>query len=87
MCLIWKLSISSLVHCDIINKNYEDNLRIFDTFFRYKSFGQLWEILCKTFIFSKNFNSEFLYAEVWLTYQNSKLLEREGKIYITLVFS
>ena len=40
-----------------------------------KSFGQLLDILPKTFIFSKTFNSEFSYIEVLFAYENSKLLE------------
>ena len=35
-------------------------------------------------MFLKTFNSEFLYIEVWFTDQNSKLLEKEDKINITL---
>ena len=37
--------------------------------------------------FSKTFNSEFLYTEVWFTDQNYKLLEIEDKINITLVIN
>ena len=33
-------------------------------FVRKKSFGQLWDILPKNFIFLKTFNSEFSYIEV-----------------------
>ena len=39
------------------------------------------------FIFLKKFKSEFSYIEVWFTDQNSKLLEIEGKINITLVIN
>ena len=35
-------------------------------------------------MFLKTFNSEFLYVEVWFTDQNSKPLEIEDKINITL---
>ena len=37
------------------------------------------------FIFSKTFNSEFSYDEVWFTDQNSKPLETEDEVSITLV--
>ena len=37
-------------------------------------------------MFLKTFNSEFSYAEVWFTGQNTKLLEIEDEINITLVF-
>ena len=36
-------------------------------------------------MFLKTFNSEFLYIEEWLTDHNSKPLEIEDKINITLV--
>ena len=45
------------------------------TFVSNKSFGQLLDISPKEFIFLKNFNSEFLYIEVWFTDKNSKALE------------
>ena len=52
-----------------------------------KSLGQLLDISPKTFAFSKIFNSEFSYIEAWFTGQNSKLLEIEDKINITLVIT
>ena len=36
-------------------------------------------------MFLETFGSEFSYIKVWLTNQNSKSLEIEGKISITLV--
>ena len=44
-------------------------------------------ISTKNFIFLNNFNPEFLYIEVWFTNQNSKPLEIEDKINITLVIN
>ena len=41
--------------------------------------------LVKKIIYLKTFDSEFLYTEVWFTDQNSKLLETEKKVNITLV--
>ena len=38
-------------------------------------------------MFLKTFNSEFLYIEVWFTDQNSKPLEIEDKINMTLVIN
>ena len=38
-------------------------------------------------MFLKTFHSEFLYIEVWFTDQNSKALEIEDKINITLVIN
>ena len=62
-------------------------IRILYTFFTNKSFGQLLDISPNNCIFSKTFNSKFSYIEVWFTDQNSKLLEMEDKINITLVIN
>ena len=74
-----------LVHCNIVNSNYQQDSRVLYTFIPNKWFGQLLDIYPKNFIFFKKFNSEFLYIEVWFTDQNSKPLEIEDKINITLV--
>ena len=50
-----------LVHCNIVNNNYQQDSRVSYTFFANKSFGQLLDISPKTVIFLKTFNSEFLY--------------------------
>ena len=52
-----------------------------------KSLGQLLNNSPETFIFLKTFDSEFSHIDVWLSDQNSKLLEKECKINITLVIN
>ena len=52
-----------------------------------KSFVQLLDILSQNCIFLNTFNSEFLFIEVWFTNQNSKPLEIEDNINITLVIN
>ena len=49
------------------------------TFIPNKSFGQLFDVSSKIFLFLKVFHSEFSYIEVWLTDRNSKPLEIEHK--------
>ena len=65
------------------------NSRVLTTFVTNKSFGQLLDISSESFIFlkkfQKKFQKEFSYIEVWFTEQNSKPLEIEDKINITLV--
>ena len=73
-----------LVHCNIVNNNYQRNSRVFYTFVLNKSFSQLLHISSNYFIFLKKFNSE-LYIEVWFTDKNSNFLEIEDKTSITLV--
>ena len=74
-----------LIYCNIVNNNYQQDLRVLYTFVPNKSFGQLLDISPKIFIFLKSFHSQFSYIEVWFTYQNSKLLEIEDKIKIALI--
>ena len=76
-----------LVHCSIFNNDYHQDSRVLYTFVLNKSFGQLLDISPKYFTFLKTFNSEFSYIEVWFTDQNSKLLEIEDKLNITLVIN
>ena len=45
------------------------------------------DLLTYLFIFLKTFDLEFSYIEVWLSDQNSKPLEIEDKINITLVIN
>ena len=52
-----------------------------------KSFVQLLDILSQNCIFLNTFNSEFLFIEVWFTNQNSKPLQIEDNINITLVIN
>ena len=73
-----------LIHCNIVNNDYQQNLRVWHTFVPNKSFGQLLDISLNIFIFLKSFNSKFSYIEVSFTDQNSKPLEIEDEINITL---
>ena len=72
-----------LVHCNIVNNDYQHYSRVFYTVVPDKSYGQL----PANFIFLKTFDLEFLYIKVWFTDQNSKLLEIEDKIKLTLVIN
>ena len=48
-----------LVHCNLVNNDYQQNSRILFTFLPNKTFGSLLEILPKNHVFLKTFNSEF----------------------------
>ena len=74
-----------LVHCNIVNNEYQEDSRILYTFVPNKSFGSLLEISLTNHIFLKTFNSEFQTIEVWFTDQNSQPLEIEDWINLTLV--
>ena len=72
-----------LIHSNIVNKDYQQDLRVLHAFASNQSFGQLLDISPKYFIFLKTFNLEFSYIDVYIADQNSKLLEIEDKINIT----
>ena len=69
-----------LVHCNLVNSDYQQDSWVLYTFVPNKSFGQLLETSPKIFIFLKTSNSEFQAIEIWFTDQNSQPLEIEDKI-------
>ena len=74
-----------LVHCNLVNNDYQQDSRILYTFVPNKPFGSLLEISPPNHIFLKTFNSEFQEIKVWFADQNSKSLEVEDKINLTLI--
>ena len=74
-----------LVHCDIVNNDYQQDSRVLYTFVPNKPFGSLLEISPTNHIFLKTFNSEYDEIKVWFTDQNSKQLEIEDRINLTMV--
>ena len=60
-----------LVHCNIANNDYQQDLRVLCTFVPDEPFNSLLEISPKNSIFLKTFNLEFQAIEVWFTDQNS----------------
>ena len=74
-----------LIHCSLVNNEYQQDSRILFTFVTNKSFGSLLEISPTNQVFLKTFNSEFQEVKIWFTDQTSKPLELEDKINITLI--
>ena len=74
-----------LVHCSLVNNDYQQDSRILFTFAPNKTFGSLLEISPKNQFFLKTFNSEFQEVKMWFRDQTSKPLELEDKINITLI--
>ena len=74
-----------LVHCDIVNNNYQQDSRVLYTFVPNKPLGSLLEISPTNHIFLKTFNSEYDEIKVWFTDQNSKKLEIEDRINLAMV--
>ena len=74
-----------LVHCNLVNNDYQQESRILYTFVPNKTFGSLLEISPRNHVFLKTFNSEFREIKVWFTDQKSRPLEIEDKINLTLI--
>ena len=75
-----------LVHCDIVNNDYQQDQGVLYTFVPNKSFGSLLlEISPTNHIFLKTFNSECNEIKVWFTDQNSQPLEIEDRINLIMV--
>ena len=74
-----------LVHCNLVNNDYQQDSRILYTFVPNKTFGSLLEISPTNLVFLKTFNSEFQEIKMWFLDQTSTPLEVEDKINITLI--
>ena len=74
-----------LVHCNLVNNDYQQDSRILYAFVPNKTFGSLLEISPTNHVFLKTFNSEFQEIKVWFTHQTSAPLELEDKMNVTLI--
>ena len=73
-----------LVHCNLVNDDYQQDSRKLYAFVPNKPFGSLLEISPTNNIFLKTFNSEFQEIKGWVTDQNGKPLQVEDKINLTI---
>ena len=69
-----------LVHCNLVNTDYQQDSRILYKFVPNKPFGSLLEISPTNHIFLKTLNSEFQEVSICFNGKNSKLLKVEDKI-------
>ena len=74
-----------LVHCNLVNNDYQQDSRVLYTLVPNKLFDSLLEISPRNHIFLKTFSSEFQEIKVCFTDQYSKSLEVEDKISLTLI--
>ena len=73
-----------LVHCNLVNNNYQQASKVLFTFVSYKQFGQLITITPHSLTMLKTTNAEFSFIEIWFTDQNNGPLEIEDNVNITL---
>ena len=74
-----------LVHCNIVNNDYQQDSKVLYTFVPNKPFGSLLGLSPTNHIFLKIFNSEYPNIKVWFTDQNNQPLEIEDRKNLTLV--
>ena len=74
-----------LLHCNLVNNDYQQDSRILYAFVPNKTFGSLLEISPTNHVFLKTFNFEFQEINIWFTDQTSAPLELEDKINVTLI--
>ena len=74
-----------LVHCNLVNNNYQQTSKVLFTFVPNKQFGKLITITPHSPTMLKTINAEFLFIEIWFTDQNNRPLEIEDNVNITLI--
>ena len=80
-----------LVHCNLLNNNYQQASKVLFTFVPNKQFGHLITHSLQLLItphsptMLKTTNVEFSFIEIWFTDQNNRSLEIEDNVNITLI--
>ena len=74
-----------LVHCKLVNNDYQQASKVLFTFVPNKQFGQLINISPHSLTMLNTTNTKFSSIGVWFTDQNSKPLEIEGNVNMTLI--
>ena len=74
-----------LVHCNLVNKNYQQASKVLFTFVPNKQFGQLITIVPHSLTMLNTTNTEFSSTEVWFTDQYRKQLEIGDNVNMTLI--
>ena len=74
-----------LVHCNLVNNNYQQASKVLFTFVPNKQFGQLITITPRSLTILKTTNAEFSFIEIWFKDQNNRPLEIEDNVNITLI--
>ena len=74
-----------LVHCNLVNNNYQQASEVLFSFVPNKQFGQLITISPHSPTMLKTTNVEFSFIGIWFTDQNNRPLEIEDNVNITLI--
>ena len=74
-----------LVHCNLVNNNYQQAYKVLFTFVPNKQFGQLITITPHSLTIVKTTNAEVSFIEIWFTDQNKRPLKIGDNVNITLI--
>ena len=74
-----------LLHCNLVNSNYQQTSKILYTFVPNNQFGELIAITPHSPTMLKTTNAEFSFIEIWFTDQNNRPLKIEDNVNITLI--
>ena len=74
-----------LVHCNLVNNNYQQASKVLFTFVPNKQFGQSITVTTNSTTMLKTTNAEFSFIEVWFTDQNNRPLEIEDNANIAII--
>ena len=74
-----------LVHCNLVNNNYQQTSKVLFTFVPNKQLGQLINIVLHSLTMLGTTNTEFSFIEVWFTDQNCEPLEIDDNVNLTLI--
>ena len=74
-----------LVHCNLVNNNYQQASKVLFTSVPNKQFGQLITITPHSSTMLKTTNAEFSFIKIWFTGQNNRPLKTEDNVNITFI--
>ena len=73
------------MYCNLVNNNYQQGSKVLFSFVPNKQFGQLINTSLHSLTMLNTRKTEFLSIEVWFTDWNSKYLEIEDNVNMTLI--
>ena len=74
-----------LVHCNLVKNDYQHTSKVLFSFVPNKQFGQLINISPHSLTMMNTVNTEFSFAEVWLTDQANKALEIANNVNLIII--
>ena len=76
-----------LVHCNLVDSQYQQNSEVLYTFTPNKSYAYLLNVETSNLVFLETYNTEFDKIIISFTDQNGRPLETEDKINLTLLIN